>query len=131
VGPNSTAPSTKIALTTFISTVTYVGEGGGERELFSYLNTLCFSRFFFFFFFSSEIWQSTELALPPYKATSIIGYLMSRPYTHTFPVRSLHFTPLLALFCIHSNKNRYMIALIQSQMIISLALLRPAFLIQI
>lgn len=56
VGPNSTDPMTKIAVTTYTSVDT------------------------------QEIWQSTELANYPYKPTGIIGYLMSRPYPYTFVV---------------------------------------------
>jgi hypothetical protein len=56
VGQNNTTPLTKIAITTYKSAVT------------------------------SETWQTTELALPPYKPTAILGYIMSRPYPNTFPV---------------------------------------------
>jgi len=56
VGYNNTSPSTKIALTTFRST-----ENG-------------------------ETWQSTEIALAPYKPVNIVGYLMSRPYPNSFVV---------------------------------------------
>lgn len=56
VGRNYTAPLTKIALTTFRSSV------------------------------NQETWQSTEIALPPYRAVNIVGYVMSRPYPDTFPI---------------------------------------------
>lgn len=56
VGPNSTMPLAKIALTTYKNAS------------------------------NSEIWQSTELALPPYQQVGIVGYLMSRPYPYTFVV---------------------------------------------
>eukprot|EP00026_Physarum_polycephalum_P001876 Phypoly_transcript_01879.p1 GENE.Phypoly_transcript_01879~~Phypoly_transcript_01879.p1 ORF type:complete len:850 (+),score=109.64 Phypoly_transcript_01879:146-2695(+) len=56
VGKNSSDPSTKIALTTFRSSDT------------------------------GETWQSTELAFSPYKPEGIVGYLMTRPYSHSFPV---------------------------------------------
>jgi len=56
VGYNSTAPSTKLALTSFRSSET------------------------------GETWQSTEIALPPYTATNVVGYVMTRPYSNSFAV---------------------------------------------
>jgi hypothetical protein len=56
IGQGSTVPMTKVALTTFRNKVT------------------------------NEAWQSTELALPPYSATGIVGYLMTRPYPNSFVV---------------------------------------------
>jgi len=56
VGKNNTSPSTKVALTTYRSVAT------------------------------GETWQSTEMAFAPYKATNIVGYLMTRPYSQSFVV---------------------------------------------
>jgi hypothetical protein len=56
VGQNNKDPLTKLALTTYKSDS------------------------------PAEIWQTTELALPPYKPTAILGYIMSRPYPNTFAI---------------------------------------------